>query len=63
MQLAEATVGMLYKEVKLVRKELKELRGSLVPLEQISKEEHAELDAILAESSGNEKNWREVLKK
>lgn len=51
----------LRRQVEEMRKELRELKDAGIPAVKISKEEHAELDAIEAEmKSGKEKDWREV---
>lgn len=57
------TINVLYDELRRVHKELHELRGSLIPTEKISKEEHAELDNIFEEMrKGKATPWREALK-
>ena len=66
--MANITLDVLYKELKENQKEMKqmhlelrELRGALIPEEEISDEERKELHATLAEmKSGKEKNWRDV---
>ena len=53
----------LRRELEQMHKELMEVRYALIPEEKIGKEEHEELDAILAEmKAGKEKNWRDALK-
>ena len=60
----DVSINVVYDELKQVRKELHELRGSLIPLEKISPQEHAELDAIESEMrAGKATPWREALKK
>lgn len=57
-------INLLYDEIKQMHKELHELRGSLIPTEKVSEEEHAELDAIFAEmDAGKRTPWRDAFKK
>ncbi len=66
--MANITLDVLYneikenqKEMKQMHQELRELRGALIPEEEISDEEHKELDAIFKEmKAGKETNWRDV---
>ncbi len=66
--MANVTLNVLYneikenqKEMKQMHQELRELRGALIPEEEISEEEHKELDAIFKEmKAGKETNWRDV---
>lgn len=66
--MANVTLDVLYNEIKQYQKEMKqmhqelrELRGALIPEEEISDEERKELHATLNEmKAGKEKNWRDV---
>ncbi len=58
------TLTDVYRELRQVRKELHELRESMIPEEEISPEEHRELDQIYAEMcNGKEVPWHQIRKK
>ncbi len=60
--MADVSISLVYEELKQVKKELHELRGSLIPMEKITADEHKELNAIEAEmQAGKATNWREAL--
>ncbi len=68
--MANVTLDLLYHEIKSykkemseMRKELHELKGVLIPTEQITDEEHEEIDALFKEiRSGKGTPWREALR-
>ncbi|MFH1199822.1 MAG: hypothetical protein V1708_02025 [Candidatus Micrarchaeota archaeon] len=57
------TLNLLYGKLLDVQRDVKELRGSLVPVEQVSVKEHARLDAVFEEMrKGKATPWRDALK-
>ncbi len=59
-----ASLNSLFGEIKMLRKEVRELRGSLIPVENISKAEHVRLDSVFEEMrQGKATPWRDALKK
>ncbi|MFH1107199.1 MAG: hypothetical protein V1787_04860 [Candidatus Micrarchaeota archaeon] len=57
------TLNALYGKLLDVQREVRKLRGSLVPVERISAKEHARLDAVFEEMRhGKATPWRDTLK-
>lgn len=62
-KMANITLDDVYREVREMRKELSDLKTSMVPEEEISEEEREELHAILKEmKEGHKTPWRDVVK-
>ncbi len=62
--MANVTLDLLYAEIKQLHNEVHELKHALIPEEEISPAERAEIDALLADAkSGNVTSWRVALKK
>jgi hypothetical protein len=60
--MAYATIDLLFKEVKQMRKELEAFRNSVLPVEELTDAERKEYRKTLAQmKAGKEKNWREAL--
>lgn len=61
--MTDATIDLVYNEIKKLRKEVHELRMTIVPEEKISTEENKEVDGIIAAmKKGESTNWRDIKK-
>lgn len=59
-----ATVTMVYKELKAIRRDLLEVKYALLPVEKVSSKERKELDRIFRDmESGGEKSFSEIVSK
>ncbi|MFH1106480.1 MAG: hypothetical protein V1787_01145 [Candidatus Micrarchaeota archaeon] len=55
------TIKDLFGEIKMLRREVHQLRDSLVFVERISAKENREIDTVLrGMKKGKEKNWRDA---
>lgn len=55
------TLDVVYGELRQIRKEINDLRSTLIPVEEISETERLKLDRAFKEmEEGNETPWRKV---